>query len=126
MAYNLFVRMICKELEEKELELIRSFIIMDVIHTLVRILSTSTHEKGVCSAVHTPCSVLTLSLCLPLKPLAFIETAPSYKLKYSLSVTLEKTKVNVSASGGGGRVLILVRERYLENAAIHFVGTLHF
>ncbi len=44
LAYNLFVRMVCKELEEGGLELMRSFIVMDVIHTLVRILSKD--ERG--------------------------------------------------------------------------------
>ena len=38
LAYNLFVQMVCKELEEGGLELMRSFVVMDVIHTLVRIL----------------------------------------------------------------------------------------
>ena len=39
LAYNLFVQMLCKELEEGGLQGVKSFIIMDVIHTLVRILS---------------------------------------------------------------------------------------
>ena len=38
LAYHLFVKLVCRELEI-DLENTRSFIIMDIVHTVVRILS---------------------------------------------------------------------------------------
>ena len=44
VAYNLFVRLVCKEVEDGGLKAMRSFIIMDIVSTIVRVLPYE--EKG--------------------------------------------------------------------------------
>ncbi len=39
LAYNLFVQLVSKEIQDEGLQGMRSFVTMDVIHTIVRILS---------------------------------------------------------------------------------------
>lgn len=45
LAYDLFVRLVCRELDDGGLETTRSFIVMDVIYTLVRVLSSDENGK---------------------------------------------------------------------------------
>ena len=45
MAYNLFVQLISKELRTGGLESIRSFVIMDVVFAVIRIISKAKKSK---------------------------------------------------------------------------------
>jgi len=45
VAYNLFVQLISKELKAGGLEAIRSFVVMDVVFTIIRIISNLKKSK---------------------------------------------------------------------------------
>ena len=38
-AYNLFVQLVCKEVRQGDLQGTRSFIVMDIVHSMVRIVN---------------------------------------------------------------------------------------
>lgn len=58
LAYNLFVQLVCREVREEGLEGSRSFIVMDVVHTMVRIVSKD--KKSECVV---KCTYMNRYLC---------------------------------------------------------------
>jgi len=64
LAYSLFVSLVCKELQDG-LEGTQPFVVMDTVHTIVRILTKpeGKEREGMLRELFAPCCDILLTLC---------------------------------------------------------------
>ena len=64
LAYSLFVSLVCKELQDG-LEGTQPFVVMDTVHTIVRILTKpeGKEREGMLKELFAPCCDILLTLC---------------------------------------------------------------
>ena len=104
LAYHLFVKLVCQELTSK-LDNTRSFIIMDIVHTIVRILSSREEKEGRGSLVRELFALGCDSLELVCK--ATLQSCPEELTKHLHSVVAVLTPFAQDAQTPAGKQVCL-------------------